>query len=651
MAAKPWRAVFTAGLLTTAAMPAAAQSWNLYSGTTSYYVPFWGYDKSRGTYYRAEMGPDQTGNIPLSLNGGPITLFTMDTGSTGLVSSKNHFPINGLTSLGPGQIVYTSSGDKLIGEYYLTKVNIYDSPTADRARPLTTATVVTLRVDRGECEFTDKGCHPVANPDVAYMGIGFDRPLPGAQHGNTNTFTAIDAPASYSPGYLITNSGVYLGLTNALTANYAFVKLMQKGVENGMPSWLGAPMTIAVGGATGSGSILPDSGINYAFLTAPDGASIPKMSSCPQPPGGKDCAKDGVLVQVYLPGQTSPQIAAYSFTTGGSGNALQPNVVQMAEGPSVFLNSGREFYAGFNYFYDPVNGYVGYQWNGQVPSRYGAVIPIIALKGNVALPASLSSSFPTYLMDSTTLSSPGTVVFQGNLFGPGGLTIAGGDFSLAGPANTYMGGTTVNRGSLSLGPGATLPGGSTLTMNGGTFNLNGNVQVLGSIGGNGGTVNLGNGLLVLETTQANTLGSSLAGNGHPHRPGRRLAQPHRQQHGLRRLDCRQRSRPGRQRHLGRQPLRGAQRRDQRHRHHRRQPVQRRHPVAGQFRRHADGVRQLQQQRRRPDGRRGHGLGPGRSACGRRHGQPAGRHGVRHGGARPHLCADTRPTRSSVPRVG
>ena len=124
-------------------------------------------------------------------------------------------------------------------------------------------------------------------------------------------------------------------------------------------------------------------------------------------------------VQIYLPGQTTPQIAFYNFTTGGSGNALQPDFVQTVSGPSVFLNTGREFYAGFNYFFDPVNGFVGYQWNQQVPSQYGFVMPIVALQGNVTLPASLSSTFPTYLMSNTTLSSPGTVVFQGNLFGPG----------------------------------------------------------------------------------------------------------------------------------------------------------------------------------------------------------------------------------------
>jgi len=502
-----------AGLMVAApGGPSWAQSWNLYSGTTSYFIPYWKQTgSSPNTYEQATMSSNPAGaQIFLSLNSGTPTLFTMDTGSSGIIANKYIMPTTGLTSLGQGSQYYDSSGVLLSGNYYLTNVRIMSSQNT----VATTATVVALLATNQTCVFTSKNCTPNSDPTPAYMGVGFDRGVsaitPSGPNTNVNPFINVNASGPYSQGYLITNSGVYLGLTNALTANYAFVKLMPNPSPAGQASaaWLQAPMTIAVGGATGTGNILPDSGISYAFLTAPAGANI-ATSPCP----GGNCANAGVPVQIYLPGQTTPQIAFYNFTTGGSGNALQPDFVQTVSGPSVFLNTGREFYAGFNYFFDPVNGFVGYQWNQQVPSQYGFVMPIVALQGNVTLPGSLSSSFPTYLMSNTTLSSPGTVVFQGNLFGPGGLTIASGDFSLAGPANTYQGGTTMNGGSLSLGPGATLPYASSLTMNGGTFNLNGNAQVLSSVGGNGGTLALGGGLLVLNTTQANALGSSLAGNG------------------------------------------------------------------------------------------------------------------------------------------
>jgi outer membrane autotransporter protein len=505
--------------------PALAQSWNLYNGTTSFYVPFWGFPDPNGPPQLVSMSPSQPGQVWLSLNNGWPTLFTMDTGSSGIIASaKNNFnqtvfPVSG-PSLGPGSQYYDSSGVQLNGQYYLTNVSIRSS----FATEVTTATVVALLVDNQTCQFTTKGCVNHSNPTgIAYMGVGFDRGVsaitPTGTNTNVNPFINVNQPAStYSQGYLITNSGVRLGLTNALTANYAFVKLLPNAAAAGQQSaaWVQAPMTITVGGATGSGQVLPDSGISYAFLTPPTGANI-STSTCANPPGGNGCANPGLPIQVYLPGQTTPQLAFYNFTTINGdtpSNPLTPDVVQLVpSGSAVFLNTGRQFYQGFNYFFDPVNGFVGYQWaNNPAAAGYGNVTPMVALQGSVSLP-SLNSTLPTYLMSNTTLTSSGPVILQGSVFGPGGLTVAGGDISLANAVNTYVGGTIVNGGSLSLAPGASLPSFGALTVNGGAFNLNGNTQVLSSLNGSGGQFNLGGGLLALNTSQSNTFGSSLTGTG------------------------------------------------------------------------------------------------------------------------------------------
>ncbi|HET6315115.1 MAG TPA: hypothetical protein VFG86_01560, partial [Chloroflexota bacterium] len=250
--------------------PATAQSWNLYSGTTSFFVPFWGLDSS-GSLQRVSMSANQPGQVWLSLNGGQPTLFTMDTGSSGIIASaKNNlgqtvFPVSG-PSLGAGSQYYDSSGVRLNGQYYLTNVSIRSSASTE----VTTATVVALLVESQSCQFTTKGCSPHSNPtDIAYMGVGFDRGVsaitPPGPNTNVNPFINVNMPSSsYSQGYLITKSGVQLGLTNASTANYAFVKLAPNAAAAGQQSsaWLQAPMTITVGGATGSGQVLPDSGIN-----------------------------------------------------------------------------------------------------------------------------------------------------------------------------------------------------------------------------------------------------------------------------------------------------------------------------------------------------------------------------------------------------
>jgi len=49
------------------------------------------------------------------LNGGTPTLFTMDTGSSGIIANKYIMPTTGLTSLGQGSQYYDSSGVLLSG--------------------------------------------------------------------------------------------------------------------------------------------------------------------------------------------------------------------------------------------------------------------------------------------------------------------------------------------------------------------------------------------------------------------------------------------------------------------------------------------------------------------------------------------------------
>ncbi len=517
--------------------PAQAQ-FNLYpTGATSVFVPFVPTNNGNAMNYVAPDGTlaNQPGQVWLSLNGGPTRLFTMDTGSTGIIAAANIFPTGSQQSLGSGSQYYSSSGVQLYGQYYAATVNIMSGSTPGPV--LATASVVALQAQYQTCAFLGKGCTPGGPgsgssnplPAVAYMGVGFDRgdsaitpTYTGPGSTNVNPFINITQinvggtatntnSTNYSQGYVVTNTGVWLGLTNTNTANYAFVKLAPNptAANQQAATWSQAPMTIAVGGATGSGLILPDSGIAYSFLTPPPGANIGTFTCNTV----DSCANSGQLIQIYLPGQTTPQqLATYNFTTGSTTNPLTPAVVQVVPGSTVFINTGRQFYSAFNYFFDSVNGFVGYQWTGNpLAAGYGSVIPIVALQGNVTLPT-LSSTIPTYLMANTTLSSPGTVVLGNSVSGPGALTIASGDFSLTG-SNTYTGGTIVNGGSLSLGPGSTLPFAGALTVNGGAFNLNGNTQFLGSLNGSGGTINLGNGLLVLNTTQSNTLGSSLAGNG------------------------------------------------------------------------------------------------------------------------------------------
>jgi hypothetical protein len=293
----------------------------------------------------------------------------MDTGSTGIVVSSEHYtPGTGDVDGGPGSLTYNSSGRVLHGTYWTTDVAIM----SDRERPAATARVRVLRVDRITCLPRARTCEPREHPaGVAFMGIGFDRHVAqGTTAGEPrNPFVSLTALASGAPattmraGYIVGHDAVYLGMTPELTRNFAFVKLQPKGAEDdGRPGWTAAPLTVSVDGVTGTGTSLIDTGINYMFLTPPAGTAL--QSGRPAPEGTK--------IAIWLPGEKAPN-ASYAFTVGDGSNPLQPAKVEVVHDPATFVNTGRMFLQGFDYLYDAVGGYVGYAWTGRAPSAYGGV--------------------------------------------------------------------------------------------------------------------------------------------------------------------------------------------------------------------------------------------------------------------------------------
>ncbi len=216
-------------------------------------------------------------------------------------------------------------------------------------------------------------------------------------------------------------------------------------------------------------------------------------------------------VVVYLPGQVNP-LASYTLTDPGS--PLTPTEIALnpPDPTATFLNTGRGFYQGYDYLYDPTNGFVGYF----SVSSYASAMAGLALIGNVNLQNGFADSLPTYLFGATTLLQTGTGTISSTISGFGGLTIGSGQVNLTG-ANTYTGGTTVMGGATlgiladsGLGDasgGLTLAGGTlqalgnlslahavTLGGGGGIFDTNGNtIAVTTPISGAGGLVKQGAG--------------------------------------------------------------------------------------------------------------------------------------------------------------
>ena len=452
---------------------AQAQSWNTYDNYTALTIPF----------ASGAMTASNPGQIYLQVGNGSPTKFTMDTGSTGITATPdNYTPGPNDQNLGPGQLIYNSSGIIENGTYWLTNVNIQNGA----GNTVAAAQVKILQVTSITCQANARGCTANPNPTgTAFMGIGFDRgsaqSVPST--ANMNPFLNLTSLASgqpvsaVRPGYLITDSSVTLGMSTQLTQNFAFVKLTP---NTAMPSevWNAATMTVSAGGATGTGSILQDSGINYMFLTPPAGATL-QTAACPTPPGGKNCIVPGsnTQISIYLPGQSTVQPAFYTFTTGTTGNALQPNVVDVVGGSAVYVNTGREFFEGFDYLYDAAGGYVGYRWNGKVSSAYGGTTPVLSLQNNVNLASGFSTTLPVLLAGDTMLLQQGTGTFGASVTGTSSnLTVGSGSIAFNAPVTLGTGNFTVQQGqatintslsaaTITIGPQGILGGSGTLVGN------------------------------------------------------------------------------------------------------------------------------------------------------------------------------------------
>jgi hypothetical protein len=294
------------------------------------------------------------------------------------------------------------------------------------------------------------------------MGIGFNRGVSTvtAAPGNaatgleTNVMTNIVSPAGLAPGYILSDDGITVGLSAAATSGFSFVKL----VPESSPSpdtqpgtvWQQAPAALTAGDATGQGTILPDSGIDYAFLTPQKFVGV---GPCPvSPPGGRTCLPTGVAVEVALPTAALP-LVSYSLTQNGS--AMAPTAISLNPPSSAtFLNSGRLFYRGLDYLFDPVNGVVGYR---ATPGSPASVTPGLALAGTVQLPDGFKCSLPVVLYGDTTIVQDGTGLFSGPLAGNFSLTLAAGTLAITG-ASTVGGATTALPGATLEGPAPTAQG-------------------------------------------------------------------------------------------------------------------------------------------------------------------------------------------------
>ncbi|MFM7034795.1 MAG: right-handed parallel beta-helix repeat-containing protein, partial [Planctomycetia bacterium] len=200
---------------------------------------------------------------------------------------------------------------------------------------------------------------------VANFGIGFDRsgqgtaPTTGSRNQLYNAFLNLTEmqKGSMRPGYVISATGVQLGLDNSVSG-FAFTDLAPTGLPRGTqsaPDWQPATGSVEYANTpSGTGQIVIDMGIPSGILTLPGKSPSSRFN--------------GKMTVNLL---NSPGAVQYDIDTSDADNLLNPTDVaffnplagtyteNLPPQSGQFFNTGRKVFAAFDYLYDAAAGLLG----------------------------------------------------------------------------------------------------------------------------------------------------------------------------------------------------------------------------------------------------------------------------------------------------
>jgi len=463
----------------------AQSEWPLYDQySTSFRVPF------------ANASSMNFGNpnipypeIAISVNGGAPITANMDTGSRGIIVSKYLLPSDFQVSGPEGYIFYWESGIKLNGRWTHTRVTLPEAVDLTGNPVQIGADLPILVIESMTCVKPPAGkpwpdqpssCKSMEGKTVpigqdnttAVVGVGFDRtgrgtaPENNAYNQQRNLFLNLDQMKSggMRSGYLITQQGVYLGLTAGNAGSgFAFGKLLPTGlaqVPGSPPDWQ-APLGSVTyeGKAYPPGQVVIDMGSGNGLLTLPG-----------QPTSG--LIPNGSSLSVSLLG-TQGQVAV-NWTGGNSADVLYPNGINWVglqpgrfsenKHTRTFVNTGRDLLNGFDILYDAEAGFFGLRQSAVPPGSSVDFSAVATLVGDVSFGGNFTTDYPVILnafpalgQTMTRFSAPDDVVFNGPVSGAGGLVVGKGATVTITCDTAYSGVTKVAKGG-TLKLGGTLQG-------------------------------------------------------------------------------------------------------------------------------------------------------------------------------------------------
>lgn len=360
----------------------------------------------------------QVGTVPASASAAAAAshVLEVDTGSTGVVvplSAAIQQAWDASTTL--GYIFYSSDSQYHPGKYVQVPMRLGVSADGQSAAasidtievlaaqctcgvatipPGKTGTAKTLSQAPATCAGYDgtlalgsggtqtlKDCKTIS-PAFGMMGVGYDRGVAAARNPFLNL--AQMRAGSMSPGYIVSASGITLGVSERALRGFSLIPL-QRAAANaaGGGDWQ-APNACARFPASGSdyrvcGKLLPDTGISYMMLTPTEQPPAPAqlqqtvgIPAQPAPAGSGTASGAKATTALVVPADTQMAldigpadhpVFRYGFSVGDAKPAT-PDSVQWRgplKTPPAHINSGRHLLAAADYAYDAACGRAGFR--------------------------------------------------------------------------------------------------------------------------------------------------------------------------------------------------------------------------------------------------------------------------------------------------
>jgi hypothetical protein len=291
-------------------------------------------------------------------------LFTIDTGSTGVIVPESALGPNKIGPGAAGTTFYDSSGNTYAGNYWVVPVSF----VLGDGSVVFTQPIKVLAISIAYCAPGYPKCDEnPPQPTLRYLGVGFDRGATNAQdqlgRPADNPFlhmTSAEHGTDVSPGYVLGGSTIDVGIES--TSGYETVALTPSTTVPDdwatMPGCYGFPELAEPNQFCGH--LLLDVGITEMFLDLeradrPEGSAT---ESCRQP--NSVCVPDNVAMEI-LAGAPGAPAASYRFTLESEPSGPAPLYAQWIDSANVSVNTGRRPLLAYDYLYDARCGNVGFK--------------------------------------------------------------------------------------------------------------------------------------------------------------------------------------------------------------------------------------------------------------------------------------------------